>query len=850
MNSEFSSRPPSSRRKIAFGLLAVGLLVWLFFYRPAAGRLQNRILRTISAAVGRPVEISSISLRFFPRPGFDLENFVVYDDASFSAEPMLRASEVTALLRVRSLLQGKVEIARLNLTEPSLNLVESGGRWNFESLLLGSGSEDLHRQTLSRGRSSGFPYIEASQGRINFKRGKEKTPYALTDTDFSFWQDSDSSWGVRLRAQPWRSDYSLSDMGILRMEGKWAGNAPLRETRLQLSAQWDGAQLGQISKYVFGSDAGWRGGVTLTASAVGTLAQLELQTGLNVRDFRRFDAPGNTAIRLQTNCKARYGDRAFTEILCSAPVGNGVTTLQGEVSPGMGTANLILSAQEVPVTSLAGLGRSAAWEFANSAPSGRIDGKLRISRSAKSHWQWQGSGEVHDLRVDGAGSREELAVGSIPLAIASESAEKHESGLEHPVRVDAGPLVFASATGQTAAKAPAGGSLMTPLMMRGEFGRHAYSFTAQGAVPARPFMTAVTLAGLWNVPLRAAGTARLDLRAAGRWSDRPKVLGTIHVGDLRIRLTGTSEPIDVASAVVILKSDAVLLQGVKAEAAGTQWTGSMKWPRPCGETCEGQFDVHADIISTDSLNAMFHPNSRTRSWYQFLSSAPGNEPANDGASLLPSLLRWRARGTLKADQAFVHKLQASGVSSDVELKQGKLTLTHLRGTVLGGRHSGEWVADFAANPPSYSGGGTLENGAAEKAGALMTSDWISGAIGGSYEMKMAGWSVAEFLASSDAKAVITLHNGSLSRWTAEQGGIAIDDFRGNLVFHDGNFQLSNGEMQAGDFTYSVAGTASWGQSMHLQFAREGAPTIIVTGTMASPKISVTTGGEASAQLKP
>ena len=55
-------------------------------------------------------------------------------------------------------------------------------------------------------RRPGFPYIEATSARINFKSGLEKKPYALTNADFSLWQDSENSWGVRLKAQPFRTD--------------------------------------------------------------------------------------------------------------------------------------------------------------------------------------------------------------------------------------------------------------------------------------------------------------------------------------------------------------------------------------------------------------------------------------------------------------------------------------------------------------------------------------------------------------------------------------------------------------------------------------------------------------------
>src|SRR5215813_2606994 len=117
------------------GALAAAVLLLLFLVRPGASRLKSRIIYSMSASVGRPVDIGSVHLRFLPRPGFDLNNLVVYDDPAFGAEPMLRASEVTASLRLASLLRGHLEIARLDLTEPSLNLVHGdGGRWNLEAL--------------------------------------------------------------------------------------------------------------------------------------------------------------------------------------------------------------------------------------------------------------------------------------------------------------------------------------------------------------------------------------------------------------------------------------------------------------------------------------------------------------------------------------------------------------------------------------------------------------------------------------------------------------------------------------------------------------------------------------------
>ena len=100
------------------------------------GRYRAYIVDSMSRALGRPVSFGTISLRLLPQPGFDFENFTVGDDPAFSPEPILRAEQVTAYLRISSLWRGRLEIARLSFKYPSLNLVRrSEGDWNVESLL-------------------------------------------------------------------------------------------------------------------------------------------------------------------------------------------------------------------------------------------------------------------------------------------------------------------------------------------------------------------------------------------------------------------------------------------------------------------------------------------------------------------------------------------------------------------------------------------------------------------------------------------------------------------------------------------------------------------------------------------
>jgi len=115
---------------------AAALLLVLFLFRPGVYQLRNRIAGSIGRALDRRVALDNVHLHLLPRPSFDLEGLVIYDDPAFSDEPMIRAPEVSAAIRFRSLLRGRIEIAKLSATEPSINLVRNNeGRWNLSNLI-------------------------------------------------------------------------------------------------------------------------------------------------------------------------------------------------------------------------------------------------------------------------------------------------------------------------------------------------------------------------------------------------------------------------------------------------------------------------------------------------------------------------------------------------------------------------------------------------------------------------------------------------------------------------------------------------------------------------------------------
>src|SRR5208283_1345560 len=183
----------TSRRVIWATLLVVVLGLLLLPPFVNVNRYRKRVTDDLSRALGRSVTVSKIQLKLLPRPGLVLSNFVVGEDPAYGAEPMLRASTVTAYIRLTSLWRGRLEIGTLDLDNPSLNLVRrSDGHWNLEELVertsQGSSAPTTKPRPEARPR---FPYVEASAGRINFKLGQVKKAFTFTDADFALWLESE-----------------------------------------------------------------------------------------------------------------------------------------------------------------------------------------------------------------------------------------------------------------------------------------------------------------------------------------------------------------------------------------------------------------------------------------------------------------------------------------------------------------------------------------------------------------------------------------------------------------------------------------------------------------------------------
>ena len=123
-------------------LVLVALVVGALLALPAlvdTPAIQAYVSHAASQALGRPVKFTALSISALPLPTVRLTGLEVAEDPGFGQGPFVTVSEGRMRIRIRPLLQGRVELADLTLKEPRIHVVEdTAGRLNVATL--GGGS--------------------------------------------------------------------------------------------------------------------------------------------------------------------------------------------------------------------------------------------------------------------------------------------------------------------------------------------------------------------------------------------------------------------------------------------------------------------------------------------------------------------------------------------------------------------------------------------------------------------------------------------------------------------------------------------------------------------------------------
>jgi hypothetical protein len=828
---------------VLLGLLLLAVLVPPFIN---VNRFKPRIAGALSNALGRPVSIESVRLRLLPTPGLNLTRLVVQDDPAFSAEPMLRADEVTASLRLASLWRGRLEIAQLSLSYPSLNLVRRpDGHWNLESLL------ERVRQTPTAPTTKRhaearlrFPYVEADGGRINLKIGQEKTVYALSEADFALWAPSENQWRLRLNARPVRTDANLSDTGRVKVSGSVERAASLSETPVKLSVALDRAQLGQLTTLIYGRDRGWRGAVSVNAAVSGTPTDLTMDGDVSVDDFRRYDIATSGDLRLQAHCSAVFSTtwQTVRDLACHAPVGAGAVDLRGTVTgvfPARDFA-LGLTAQQIPAASLASLARRMKKDLPEDLAAGGTLTATLEARRAQGVLTFAGSGSSEALELRTAAMQKPLRLGAVQFAIGEDAAAAgHKNSRVRPVNLAGEGFLLVEPF-------PVDLGAPSPARVQAWFSREEYNIAISGEADVPRLLGVGGALGIAAPPITATGTARLDLKLAGAWAGfaPPLVTGTAQVR-AAAKLPGLNAPMQIASAMLTLDAQAITARNLSVSFPGTRVaiTGTASLPRRCigSGQCSLEFQLASDSISSDDCNALLNPAAVKRPWYDLIGGGPKTN----------SLLRLKAHGEISAARVLLRSLTASHVSGEVTVEDGKVNIANLRAEALGGKLTGELRADFTGAQPTFAGEGRVEQASVAALAAVTHDTWGTGRISAAYSFAMAGTTAAQLRSSASGRMDFTWLGGTVSRIAlgGNAAPLRVQDFRGQVTLRDGVLTFVPSKLQSASGIYTVSGTASLDRRLGLVLARGKTAAFQITGTLDKPRVVTSPAPATRAALK-
>jgi len=317
-------------------------------------------------------------------------------------------------------------------------------------------------------------------------------------------------------------------------------------------------------------------------------------------------------------------------------------------------------------------------------------------------------------------------------------------------------------------------------------------------------------------------------------------------------MRGVNGPIEISSGELELLPDEVRVDKLRAQAGGAEWMGSMALPRGCGipGTCLVRFDLNSEDVGLSELSKWLGAQPNQRPWYQMLTPEEPTAPM-----FLESL---RASGKVSAGRLRIHNVVAERVSAALDLERGKLKISELRGDVLGGKHRGDWQADFTAGPATYTGSGTLTGISLRQIADAMHDPWISGTAGGTYQITASGADSAAFWESAECQLQFDLRDGVLAHISlaGDEGPLRVGRWQGRARLQGGKIEIEKGKLVSSAGVYEIGGSASLGRVLDFKLARgkdvkperAGSQVYSITGTLAEPRVTLTTP-ETQARLK-
>lgn len=851
-------------------LILLTFLLLLLVVPPlvSISRYKSQITRLISESLGRPVRLSSVELRMFPLPGFEINNLSVAEDPAYGAEPVLHASTVRASIRMLSLWRGRLEIGTISVDDASLNIVRNGpSNWNldplFRTAVAKAGSASGPSGT---GRTLPLPYLEATNSRINFKQGAEKLPFSLVNAEFELWQENPGDWRLRLRAQPARTDLSINqeDTGVMRLEASMQHAPTLHQMQVGLDLDWRDAQLGQLSRLVFGTDPGWRGDLTGNLHLEGTAASAHLVTRLRALGVHRAEFAPAEALDFDANCDLvyHYSRRSFEKLACNSPLGDGSIHITGDQSAADASPRLTAELNRVPVAAGLGLLRTVRSGLApDLQAAGTVSGKISydatvvvpsrpalIPKSKRPRpvdveaTPLTGTLTVEQMTLSGGGLTQPIQAPKIVLApVSPQSPDRHLSLAGATAVPLGGPAPMSINLSLTVTGYTAGLRGQASLERAKQLTRAVglAQVSALDGLAGDPLQVDLTAAGPWlvleNIP-PAVRTASTDVpsstpvpnprKAPAPGAQRPPSIlttptsdtltGTVTLHNANWRADYLASHVQIAQATLNFSDGVIRWDPVVFSYGALKGSATLELKTNCapGQACPPHFTVALGALNAaDVQSTILGVQQKTT----LLSSLIDRlHPA--AAPPWPAI-----EGTVKADTLVLGPVTFNQPVAEVHIVPAGAQISSIDATLLGGRLEATGSFTRAASDkdkPGYSFDGKLDNLNAAAVGQLLGQHWTGGAFNANGKVDLEGYTEKDL--GTSAKGVLHFEwaHGAVNakaatgkpRAAAPPAALTrFDRWSGDAAIASGAVTLGDNQIEIGAKKDSIAGTVTFGE---------------------------------------
>jgi len=842
------SEATESRRRSAWRtlllVLAVVLTGGVILSLLPFNRYRGELSAAISRSVGRHVSIGQITLSFIPQPGFDISDLVIDDDPRYGAEPVLRASSVHANLRLSSFWRGRPEIASLSLKNASLNLVRTAdGSWNVEGLLLQAAqipsAPTAKKQAETRPR---FPYIEATESRINFKSGTEKKVFALSDAEFALWLATENRWNLRLKARPIRTDENLLDSGTLTVSGSFDRARTVAETPFHIKVALEQAQLGEVSRLIYGYDRGWHGGVEVNSELQGTPIKFSARTDLALSSFRRYDIARADNLDLDLRCDTKYQKHVVQDsgagrlnVECIVPIGRGKVNVQASLAnPGdQPLLDLSLTADEVPLSGVAFVLLHAKSTLPSDfSADGVVNGNVSYSNryGGDRIAGWRGVLGIKNAVLRSGYLQPDLTLGSLnitfdhAIVIPAPSLRTRRSALRTTVQIPDDNLATI-----VPFDLDLGGS--SDAQISGRLSAGGYDLRVKGPASIRRLLQLARTAGVSTHTYEFNGHAYADVALYGDWKNfaPAQLQGRAELSKAALPLKGISELLTIDAANISFDPEQVQIQNLDAifKKARLALHGRITAQHNCPDRllCNFNFALQTPELDSASLARLLTP-SQTISlpFLSFRRSTPD------------WLLSIAGTGTLAVARLRINELEARNISAEVVLEPNRTELKQVEADLLGGHHVGNWKADFASGKPALAGSGTIEHLNMQLLSTALKETWGSGMLDAQYHLTLSGNKSSELVDTATGSASFEWRNGKLLSKSNTQDVLSFIEWSGRLMLRDHVIHLEDNHVHSGSGVQRVSGTINLSRESDLQFDTGKGAGFTLQGPLDAPSI--------------